>query len=271
MRTNLHSYAVRHRLLLVGLVVGLMTLAMVGLAQAAERREIELKAKDHVRVFADYLEVEGGRRRPLLLLFHQAGSNAAEYSPIVPRLVRLGFDTLAVDSRSGGRMFDRNNRTVMALGRAEPFDAAYADLEAALAWADERAYPGVIAWGSSYSAALVFRLAAEHDAVRAVVSFSPGEHLGVGEPVRGYAARVTVPVFVASAPGAEVREAARILDQIDPQLVTQYVPTAGVHGSSALRVDRNPTSSLEYWEAVEAFLETSAAGGSAVSPGSTER
>jgi len=97
------------------------------------------------------------------MLFHQAGSNAAEYSPIVPKLVALGFDTLAVDSRSGGRMFDRNNRTVMALGRAQPFDAAYADLEAALTWSRQAGYPGAVAWGSSYTAALVFRLAAEHD------------------------------------------------------------------------------------------------------------
>jgi dienelactone hydrolase len=227
-------------------------------AKAGESKELELKAIDGVRVFADLQTNEGGRERPLMLLFHQAGSNAAEYAPIVPKLASLGFDTLSVDSRSGGRMFDRNNRTVMALGRAQPFDAAYADLEAALTWSHQAGYRGAVAWGSSYTAALVFRLAAEHETVRAVLSFSPGEHLGDGELVRGYAARVTVPVFVSSAPGQEVREAARIIDQIDGDLVSHYRPRIGVHGSSALRSDRNPDGHLEYWTAVQTFLKNPA-------------
>ncbi len=220
----------------------------------AQAREVELQARDRVRIFADHFQSEQGRARPVLLLFHQAGSNSTEYEPIVPRLAALGFDTLAVDGRAGGRMFDRNNRTVMSLGRAQPFDVAYGDLEAALDWAIEDGYPGVVAWGSSYSAALVFRLAAEHEQVRAVLSFSPGEHLGAGEKVRGYAARVKVPVFVTSAPGVEVREAARIVEPIDAALVTHYQPRIGVHGSSALRTDRNPRGYEAYWAAVEAFL-----------------
>jgi len=238
----------------------LLAVAAARDAGAAKRAEVELRAADGVTVFADHVAVEGGRKRPLVLLFHQAGSNAAEYDPIVPRLSRLGFDTLAVDSRSGGRMFDRNNRTVIALGRAQPFDAAYPDLEAALAWSERNVYPAAIAWGSSYTAALVMRLAAEHAGVCAVVAFSPGEHLGAGERVRAYATRISVPVFVTSAPGTEVHEARRILDATNPDLVTQYVPRSGVHGSSALRGDRNPATYLDYWQAVEAFLLRPACG-----------
>jgi dienelactone hydrolase len=223
-------------------------------SRAAESRDVELRAADGVRVFADHVRIDGGGDRPILLLFHQAGSNTTEYAPMLARLGALGFDALAVDSRSGGRMFNRNNRTVMALGRAQPFDAAYADLQAALVWAEKAGYSEIVAWGSSYTAALVFRLAAEYEQVRAVLSFSPGEHLGAGERVRGYASRVRVPVFVTSAPGVEVREARRILDMTDPALVTQFEPRVGVHGSSALRTDRNPDGFEAYWTAVEAFL-----------------
>ena len=107
----------------------------------------------------------------------------------------------------------------------------------------------------------MFRLAAEHDNVRAVLSFSPGEHLGGGERVRGYASRVSVPIFATSAPGAEVRETERILDQTDAALVTHYIPAKGVHGSSSLRADRNPAGHSEYWRAVVTFLEGFAAAG----------
>jgi hypothetical protein len=37
-------------------------------------------ASDHVQVFADYYSA-GSRAKPLILLFHQAGSNRGEYAP----------------------------------------------------------------------------------------------------------------------------------------------------------------------------------------------
>jgi hypothetical protein len=44
----------------------------------------------------------GFKSQPYILLSHQAGSNRAEYAPIAPRLVKPGFNCLAIDQRSGG-------------------------------------------------------------------------------------------------------------------------------------------------------------------------
>jgi len=222
-----------------------------------EPAEVSFVTADRGTVYADFYGHAARRSRLLVLMFHQAGSNAAEYAPIAPRILGFGFDCLAVDTRSGGFKFLRNNRTVMARGGSAGFDEVYADMEAALRWATQnKGYDGVVAWGSSYTAALVFRLAAEHREVRAVISFSPGEHLGEGEPVRAYASRVTVPIFVTSAPGVEVGEAARIVDSAVSAHVSQFVPSAGVHGSSALRDDVNPQSSADYWRSLEAFVRS---------------
>jgi dienelactone hydrolase len=232
-----------------------------GVAAASAREAVQpsavtFAAADGVEVTADLYGNAAGTRAPIVLLFHQAASNAGEYAEIAPRLVALGWNALAVDSRAGGRMWGRTNRTVMRLGRSTDFLTAYADLEAALAWATSRGYaPPLAVWGSSYTSALVFRLAAEHREVGAVMSFSPGEYLGPDEPVRAWAARVDVPVFVTTATGHEVATAKRILDASPSALKVQHVPETGVHGSSTLREDRNPGGTPGNWAALTAFLE----------------
>ncbi|RMF23772.1 MAG: alpha/beta hydrolase [Deltaproteobacteria bacterium] len=212
-----------------------------------------------------------GTERAVALLFHQAGSNAAEYVPIAPRLTRLGLTCLAIDQRAGGRMWGRGNRTVARLGRSTDFLAAYPDLEAAVAWARKHRPKGpVLVWGSSYTAALVLRLAAEHPKqVDGVLSFSPGEYLGPGEPVRGWASEVRQPLFVTSAPGAEVYAAARIIEVSPSPDKQQFVPQVGVHASSILREDRNPGATEPVWQAVAAFLTRVI--GETAAPGSSHR
>jgi pimeloyl-ACP methyl ester carboxylesterase len=131
-------------------------------------------------------------------------------------------------------------------------------LEGALAYA-ERTWPAspVIVLGSSYSASLVFFLAAEHaNEVATLLAFSPGEYFG-GHPVREQVARVQCPVFVTSSPNPEeVAAAKRLFDGVPSPDKTRYVPTHGVHGASALRIDTNAQGASEVWAHVEAFLDS---------------
>lgn len=230
--------------------------AVVEPGDPAPPQEVELRASDGTVIHGRYYPAMPvtGTPRSLVLLFHQAGSNAGEYEPIAPRLQALGHAALAIDQRSGGRRFGRDNRTVVGLeGGSTGYSAAYPDLEAALAWARTQGAPRVLAWGSSYSAALVFRLGAEHgDELAGLLAFSPGEYLGRKGLVAGWAAEGTMPVFVSSAPG-EAEEAGAIAAAAGERAV-QHVPAKGVHGSSMLRPDRNPGGHEAIWAAVEAFL-----------------
>jgi alpha-beta hydrolase superfamily lysophospholipase len=228
-------------------------------ALAAERgpTPVSFAASDNVTVFADYYRA-GTPGRPLILLFHQAGSNRAEYATIAPILATLGFDALAIDQRSGGSLWGRANETVQHLGHSEGYDAAFHDLEGALLWAKSSgpARP-VIVWGSSYSAALVFLLAAKYQQdVKALLAFSPGEYLARATAVRSAAAQLSIPMFATSAKeSGEVAQAKAILDAAPARQKVQFVPrVAGVHGSSTLRSDRNPKGVDENWDAVKAFL-----------------
>lgn len=212
-----------------------------------------LRAADGVAVTAEFQPAQG-RNRGLILLFHMAGSNLGEYSTIAPELNRRGFDTLATDQRSGGSGFGRENVTARALGRDPGYRAALPDLEAALAWAQGRAPGRVLAWGSSYSAALVFFLAASaQPPLAGLLAFSPGEYFS---GVRAAAARVTCPVFVSSSDDpSEINAAAALLGATQARVKRQFRPAAGQHGSSLLRTDRNPRGAAAAWVAVGAFLD----------------
>ena len=238
-------------------------LGMVGLAcfvpraafAAAPPRNVTLTASDGVTVYGIRRDPTGKRRR-VILLFHQAESSADEYDPIAPRLVELGYATLAIDQRSGGRMYGANE-TVNALGHSTPYLAAERDVEAALEWA-KRTYPQtpLILWGSSYSASLAFVVAANHQGeVAKLLAFSPAEYFGDELHVIDSARRVTAPIFVDTAADArEEADAKRLLDASPSTVKVQYRPEHGIHGSSTLRKDRDPEGYDENWSAALAFL-----------------
>jgi dienelactone hydrolase len=223
----------------------------------ARAEDVTLTARDGVKVYGQFAAADGAES-PVILLFHMAGSNRAEYAPIIPRLNKAGFSVLAIDQRSGGSGFGARNRTVDALRQSGSYEAAVMDLEAALAWAKQKANGApILAWGSSYSAALVFLIAAENPAdVAGVLAFSPGEYLTGHHEVGAAAARVNVPVFITQARDRrEIEQARQIFSILPGQKKTQFLPPlAGVHGSSSLRDDANPTGAKDYWAALMTFL-----------------
>ena len=234
-------------------------------AQVPAGEEITFVTRDGVTAYADLYAARAGREAPLVLLFHQAGSNArAEYGEIVPRLLREGFGVLAVDARGGGgARFGGVNRTVAALGDSSAaLCDAYAEMEGALRAVSERGFTSSrFAWGSSYTAALAIRLAAEHPAELAgALAFSPAS----GEPMRGcepepYLTRLRVPLFAAR-PERELSVGwiARQLDTLRAAGARTYVAANGAHGSSMLAASRVQGSVEEHWGAVLSFLRANA-------------
>jgi dienelactone hydrolase len=237
----------------------LILLAGMGLVPPlAPGAPVTFTAADGVTVYAKpYLAASANA--PWIVLFHQAGSNKNEYAPIAPRLVELGYNALAVDQRSGGDLYPPGNETVEHLGKSESYEKAFADLEAAVAYV-HHAHPAAKIWvlGSSYSAALVFELAARHpDEVSAVMAFSPGEYLADKQAVHAAARGVRVPVFIDTAADKQEIDAGRsILGAVASKQKQQYVPHAGVHGASTLRSDKNPAGYDDNWRALIAFLKT---------------
>ncbi len=196
----------------------------------------------------------------LILLFHQAGWSRGEYGEIAPKLVKAGYRVMAIDQRSGGVVNGIRNEThyrATRMGLARSYLDAYVDMEAALAYArKELKAERIIVWGSSYSASLVFRLAAEHpENIVGVMAFSPGEYFKKegAHYVRTFAKRVRQPVFVTSTKNE--REVVKpIFDASPAKKKILFTPASmGQHGSRALWGKWSDHD--VYWAAVNGFLE----------------
>lgn len=243
-----------------GFIVLTVAIVMTFAPTLCAQQSVSLTAADGVKISGTYYPAPAPSAS-IILLFHQAGSNRWEYTPIAPRLVAAGFSSLAIDARHGGEMWGHENETVARLGKESGYLEALPDLEAALDWArKQNPSRKVIVWGSSYSSCLVFVLAAKHPGeIAGLLSFSPAEYFKNNKIlVHDAAAKVNIPVFITSAKDAEEEEAAKsICDAVaDKKDRVLYVPqTGGVHGSSTLRDDRNAEGAADNWVAVLAFLK----------------
>ncbi len=220
---------------------------------------LTLQAADGVSVFGTLTRATADNDK-IILLFHQARANRHEYDAVVPQLTNLGFDTLAIDQRSGGELFDGHNQTVAKLGESADYLDAMPDLEAALAWAKAHHYKKIITVGSSYSSALVIVLAAAHsDEISAVASFSPGEYFKDKNLIKNAAAKVRMPFYITTSPDEEAG-VTEVLSKSHGDNITRYQPTAGVHGASTLVQSRDPKGYQANLKSFLDFLRPMAAG-----------
>lgn len=223
-----------------------------------EAQQLALRAADGTKVFAWRYPAGNKKAERVILCFHQAGSNAAEYAAIAPRFNKLGFDCLAIDQRSGGEMWGRENKTAAQFPENPGYMNAYPDLVSALDWAKSEGYKKIVACGSSYSASLAMKLASEHPEVSAVMAFSPGEYFDIQRTTRSWNAQVAVPTLFACDKAGGAEGVINIMGGT-PDLPGRHrdsiaINKEGVHGASTLRPDRNPKSAEFYWKAVEDFL-----------------
>jgi alpha-beta hydrolase superfamily lysophospholipase len=228
---------------------------------APPEEQVTFEAADGVVIVGD-LYMRHAKDAPMILLFHQAGANAAaEYASIVPRLEERGYNVLAIDQRSGGSRLGGENRTVERLAKKDlHYCDAYPDLEAALQYVIDRGFTGPrLVWGSSYSAALVIHLGVDHkDDIAGVLAFSPaaGAPMGSCDPTDAIQ-KIEVPVL-ALRPASEMKnERTRKQFETFKKLGHRtYVSENGVHGSSMLNPKRVEGSIEKTWNAVFDFIDT---------------
>jgi pimeloyl-ACP methyl ester carboxylesterase len=223
--------------------------------------EIQFVTSDGVTIFGDLYRRGTEMTAPMILLFHQSGGDArGEYGPLIGPLLDAGYQALAIDQRVGGDRFGGVNRTLAAVGDTEySYCDVYPDIEGALHYVKKRGFTGKIAaWGSSYSAALVFQLAAKNGGgIAAILAFSSSS----GGPLvdcapRLYSAELNLPVL-ALRPKSEME-----VPSVPPQMQRfrddghkTYIADPGVHGSSMLNAERVGAPTDASWGVVLDFLD----------------
>ena len=219
----------------------------------ADKKEINFLSLDGLKITADYYEID--EEKPLIVLCHQANWSRGEYQEIIPKLVAWGFNCLAIDQRSGKEINGIINETAKRAkeqNKGKQYWDAEQDVVAAVRYASKKSKK-VILWGSSNSASLVLKVAQEEEAVKRVLSFSPGEYFGDYLNLKASINKLAKPVFVTCSK-SEVERTQPIFDIIPSKGKTFFKPeTKGNHGSRALFERFSDNQS--YWTAVKEFLK----------------
>jgi len=204
---------------------------------------ILINSEDGIEIIAESYILNDNPKTPMIVLFHQAGWSRGEYLEIAPKLNQLGFNCIAVDLRSGGNINGVPNLTAQHAKEANKttrYIDALPDILSSLRFINTQ-FPDadIIAWGSSYSAALVLHAAGKHpNLIDGVLSFAPGEYFAKqGKSrnwIRNTATEISVPVFITSAK-KEKNNWISIYNAIKSDKKSSFLPdTKGNHGSRAL-------------------------------------
>lgn len=230
--------------------------------KAVAIEKLSFESKDGVAITADLYMAHESKDTPFIVLCHQAGWSRGEYREIAPKLNELGFNCLAIDQRSGGKVNSVMNETTKAAKAASKgvqYVDAEQDMVAAIEFAKQNYAKGkLVLWGSSYSSALALRITGEHpDKIDAALAFAPGEYfISQGKPsdwIQQSAKKIKDPVFITSAKN-EANNWSSIANAIPEASLKKFLPkTNGNHGSRALWKKFNDSG--DYWTAVKAFLE----------------
>ncbi len=230
--------------------------------QASPFKTIVFPSSDELDITAD-LYMPHVKTAPFIVLFHQAGWSRGGYREIAPKLNALGFNCMAIDLRSGGKVNGVTNETftaAMKLLKNTTYIDAIPDMKAAIHYARKHYTQGkLLIWGSSYSSSLTLLLAGENTQIAdAVLAFAPGEYFTNARKPANYiqtaASKIKdIPVFITSAK-SEYASWKAIYDSIPSTQKVKFVPTSeGNHGSRALWEQFEDHQA--YWDSVVSFLQ----------------
>ena len=238
--------------------IALCTLLFIGLHVCVNaQRNITFTAADGLEITADLYETDVESHR-YMLLFHQAEYSRGEFQQIATRLIKLGFNCLAVDLRYGNEVNFINNETAMR-ARQGNFEvsmlAAKRDMEAAISYVKSlQDSVSIFLLGSSFSASLSLILAKERPDITAVIGFSPGEFFGAELSVEKYIRGLHIPVFI-GCPRSEYFYVTQLLSGVisNHKVVFRPERSDGLHGAKTLWWESATRD--EFWLSLLFFLK----------------
>ncbi|MEO0910157.1 MAG: hypothetical protein AAFX96_07390, partial [Pseudomonadota bacterium] len=107
---------------------------IVAVMVPAFAEKVTFQAAGNLTVTADLQLPKKNKAKAAIILFHMAGASRGEYRDIAPVLNEMGYATLAVDQRSGGKFNGIKNETAARYGGDQSYAKAAPDLAAASVW-----------------------------------------------------------------------------------------------------------------------------------------
>ncbi len=216
---------------------------------------ITFKADDGLEITAEIYEVDNNF--PYILFFHQANASRGEYKETARKFLKLGYNCMVVDLRSGDEINYVSNETATRAKRqgiSNSFLDAEKDIVAAMNYVWEKSPNPMVLVGSSYSASLVLKVAKGNDKVKAVVAFSPGEFLKPQYDVKKGLEGFDKPVL-AFGSQREFKYIEEMFSGVDKSLKTVFSPKGGPGDHGAKSIWKSCPESKEYWWELNVFFK----------------
>jgi len=231
----------------------LLTLSLA-ISPLSAQNKIIFPATDSLPITADMYP--GRINQPYVLLFHEEGSSRGEYRDIVPRLVKMGYNCMAVDLREGKEnnyISNETTRRADSMHLISTKQDCLKDMEAAIKYAVNKSSKPVILFGSSFSASLCLLIANHNPAVNAVIAFSPGEFFRPRISVKDSLKDFDKLAFLTGQRN-EYPYLTILAQNIPAKKLTIFVPShnEGAHGVKALL--KSDPASNEYWLSLLMFF-----------------
>ena len=221
----------------------------------SSQQKVSFYSDDSLKITADlYLK---DINLPFILLFHQGNSSRGEFAEIAVRLMKLNYNCLAVDLRSGDKINYTMNETARRAtneGYESSMISASRDIKAALNYVQKYNGKPSVLFGSSYSASLCLLEAAGNEQVKAVVAMSPGEYFRPDVIVKNNIGKISQPMFV-SATRLENDFILEMLADVPEENIHYFLPSRGRGDHGAKMLWKTSESSSQCWLELMLFFK----------------
>jgi len=225
---------------------------------ARAQQFVTFKASDDLTISADFYETETASKK-WMIMCHQEEYSRGEYKEIAQRMIKLNYNCLAIDLRSGSEVNYVPNETAgeaKRLGKAQSLISCEIDILSAIEYVLSREKDAeIVLFGSSFSASLCLKIAKERPDIRAVIAFSPGEFFSPQISIKKAISGLSVPIYVGSTK-SEFGYVKELFSNVKPQKLVIFRPEKadGLHGAKTLWWES--TTRNEYWLSLLFFLNS---------------
>ena len=225
-------------------------------SQIIRKSTLEFYSIDSVLITADHYVSQ--KDNPYIILFHTEQSSRGEFDDLADRFVKMQYNCLSVDLRTGDETgFVKNQTAIRAKekGYSDRLLTGKRDMMAALDYIYNLSRQPALLFGSSSSASLALKIADGNPKVSAILAFSPGEFFEPEFKLEDIIQNLEVPVFLTGNENENVF-LEQIISEKKQNNLNYFSPPEGSLGrGTSLLLEENPVSD-EYWMAVLIFIKS---------------
>ncbi len=238
------------------LIVLSMVLPLLFSFQVIRKSKVSFYSEDGIKITADHYYSK--KSNPYIILLHQEGASRGEFDSIADRFIKMNYNCLAVDLRSGDRYGFTVNETALEAREnslSTSLMESIKDVRASVEYVKKMSDHPVILLGSSFSASLAIIAAKADTAVKAVVAFSPGEFFLPVTEIKNELQDFNKPIFA----GFSEEEAPYVREMFSlstSNKISLFYPSYNAGKRTAEALLSSNDSNDEYWLALLIFLRS---------------